>query len=112
MFESCRDHHYFHMTSYPFNIPRSFSSFPKTQASDMYAISIHMNLLAQILSSQVRAEIFRLLFNREKSSIYLPSLEFSVPLSLDHLRKAKKNPIATLISSSLETLVCVRFLQP
>ncbi len=68
--------------SYPLIIPGLFSSFTKTQYSDMYANSIHMyansihmNLLAQILSSQVRAEIFRLLFNRDKSSIYLRDLE-------------------------------------
>lgn len=53
----------------------------------LYAISIRMNLLAQILSSQVRAEIFRLLFNDHKSSIYLRDLQRQSGLSIGTIQK-------------------------
>lgn len=53
----------------------------------LYAISIHMNLLAQILSSQVRAEIFRLLFNDHKSSIHLRDLQRQSGLSIGTIQK-------------------------
>lgn len=53
----------------------------------LYAIDIHMNLLAQILSSQVRAEIFRLLFNDHKSSIHLRDLQRQSGLSIGTIQK-------------------------
>lgn len=53
----------------------------------LYAINIHMNLLAQILSSQVRAEIFRLLFNDHKSSIHLRDLQRQSGLSIGTIQK-------------------------
>ncbi len=53
----------------------------------LYAINIHMNLLAQILSSQVRAEIFRLLFNGGKNSIHLRDLQRQSGLSIGTIQK-------------------------
>lgn len=53
----------------------------------LYAMNIHMNLLAQILSSQVRAEIFRLLFNDHKSSIHLRDLQRQSGLSIGTIQK-------------------------
>jgi len=53
----------------------------------MYAINIHMYLLAQILSSQVRAEIFRLLFNKNKTSIHLRDLQRKSQLSIGTIQK-------------------------
>lgn len=53
----------------------------------LYAINIHMNLLAQILSSQVRAEIFRLLFNGDKASIHLRDLQRQSGLSIGTIQK-------------------------
>lgn len=53
----------------------------------LYAINIHMNLLAQILSSQVRAEIFRLLFNGKKTSIHLRDLQRKSNLSIGTIQK-------------------------
>lgn len=53
----------------------------------LYAINIHMNLLAQILSSQVRAEIFRLLFNGDKISIHLRDLQRQSGLSIGTIQK-------------------------
>lgn len=53
----------------------------------LYAINIHMNLLAQILSSQVRAEIFRLLFNDDRSSIHLRDLQRQSGLSIGTIQK-------------------------
>lgn len=53
----------------------------------LYAINIHMNLLAQLLSSQVRAEIFRLLFNGNKSSIHLRDLQRKSQLSIGTIQK-------------------------
>jgi len=53
----------------------------------LYATKIHMNLLTQILSSQVRAEIFRLLFNSDKSSIYLRDLQRQSGLSIGTIQK-------------------------
>ena len=52
-----------------------------------YAIDIHMNLLAQLLSSQVRAEIFRLLFNGNKTSIHLRDLQRKSQLSIGTIQK-------------------------
>ena len=46
-----------------------------------------MNLLSQILSSQVRAEIFRLLFNKQKSSIHLRDLQRKSGLSIGTIQK-------------------------
>ena len=46
-----------------------------------------MNLLAQILSSHVRAEIFRLLFNINKSSIYLRDLQRQSGFSIGTIQK-------------------------
>ncbi len=46
-----------------------------------------MNLLAQILSSQVRAEIFRLLFNGQKVSIHLRDLQRQSGLSIGTIQK-------------------------
>jgi predicted nucleotidyltransferase len=46
-----------------------------------------MNLLAQILSSQVRAEIFRLLFNEVHSSIHLRDLQRQSGLSIGTIQK-------------------------
>jgi predicted nucleotidyltransferase len=46
-----------------------------------------MNLLSQILSSQVRAEIFRLLFSDEKSSIHLRDLQRQSGLSIGTIQK-------------------------
>lgn len=53
----------------------------------MYAINIHMNLLAEILSSQVRAEIFRLLFSGDKVSIHLRDLQRKSDLSIGTIQK-------------------------
>jgi uncharacterized protein len=53
----------------------------------LYAINIHMNLLAQLLSSQVRAEIFRLLFNGRKTSIHLRDLQRKSGLSIGTIQK-------------------------
>lgn len=46
-----------------------------------------MNLLAQILSSQVRAEIFRLLFTKNKPSIHLRDLQRKSQLSIGTIQK-------------------------
>lgn len=46
-----------------------------------------MNLLAEILSSQVRAEIFRLLFNGRKESIHLRDLQRRSGLSIGTIQK-------------------------
>jgi predicted nucleotidyltransferase len=46
-----------------------------------------MNILAQLLSSQVRAEIFRLLFNGNKSSIHLRDLQRQSQLSIGTMQK-------------------------
>ena len=46
-----------------------------------------MNLLSQILSSQVRAEIFRLLFSDEKFSIHLRDLQRQSGLSIGTIQK-------------------------
>lgn len=46
-----------------------------------------MNLLAQILSSQVRAEIFRLLFNDKNPSIHLRELQRKSQLSIGTIQK-------------------------
>jgi DNA-binding transcriptional ArsR family regulator len=46
-----------------------------------------MNLLAQILSSQVRAEIFRLLFNERQESIHLRDLQRQSGLSIGTIQK-------------------------
>lgn len=53
----------------------------------MYAINIHMELLAQILSSQVRAELFKLLFNGEKPAIYLRELQRKAKLSIGTIQR-------------------------
>lgn len=53
----------------------------------LYAINIHMSLLAQILSSQVRAEIFRLLFSGDKISIHLRDLQRQSGLSIGTIQK-------------------------
>jgi predicted nucleotidyltransferase len=57
----------------------------------MYAITIHMslniNLLVQLLSSQVRAEIFRILFNGRKPSIHLRDLQRKSQLSIGTIQK-------------------------
>lgn len=53
----------------------------------LYALNIHMNLLTQILSSQVRAEIFRLLFSGDKSSIHLRELQRKSGLSIGTIQK-------------------------
>lgn len=57
----------------------------------LYAINIHMNLLSQILSSQVRAEIFRLLFNEDKKSIHLRDLQRQSGLSIGTIQKEIAN---------------------
>lgn len=46
-----------------------------------------MNLLAQIFSSQVRAEIFRLLFDGHKTSIHLRDLQRKSGLSIGTIQK-------------------------
>jgi predicted nucleotidyltransferase len=53
----------------------------------LYALNIHMNLLAQVLSSQVRAEIFRLLFRGDKISIHLRDLQRQSGLSIGTIQK-------------------------
>ncbi len=53
----------------------------------LYAINIHMNTLAQLLSSQVRAEIFRLLFNGNKTAIHLRDLQRKSQLSIGTIQK-------------------------
>lgn len=53
----------------------------------LYAVNIHMNLLAQLLSSQVRAEIFRLLFSGDKISIHLRDLQRQSGLSIGTIQK-------------------------
>lgn len=46
-----------------------------------------MNILAQLLSSQVRAEIFRLLFNGNKTAIHLRDLQRKSQLSIGTIQK-------------------------
>jgi predicted nucleotidyltransferase len=46
-----------------------------------------MNLLSQILSSQVRAEVFRLLFSGDKISIHLRDLQRQSGLSIGTIQK-------------------------
>lgn len=46
-----------------------------------------MNLLSEILSSQVRAEIFRLLFNERKPSIHMRDLERRSGLTIGTIQK-------------------------
>jgi predicted nucleotidyltransferase len=46
-----------------------------------------MNLLAQILSSQVRAEIFRLLFDGSRASIHLRDLQRKSGLAIGTIQK-------------------------
>jgi predicted nucleotidyltransferase len=53
----------------------------------LYAISMHMNILTRLLSSQVRAEIFRLLFNRQETSIHLRDLQRKSGLSIGTIQK-------------------------
>lgn len=53
----------------------------------LYAINIHMNILAQLLSSQVRAEIFRLLFNGNETAIHLRDLQRKSKLSIGTIQK-------------------------
>ncbi len=53
----------------------------------LYAVRIHMNLLAQLLSSQVRSEIFRLLFDGRKPSIHLRDLQRQSGLSIGTIQK-------------------------
>ena len=53
----------------------------------LYAINIHMNILAQLLSSHVRAEIFRLLFNGKKMAIHLRDLQRRSLLSIGTIQK-------------------------
>ncbi len=53
----------------------------------LYAVNIHMNILAQLLSSQVRAEIFRLLFNGNKTAIHLRDLQRRSQLSIGTIQK-------------------------
>ena len=53
----------------------------------LYAKNIHMNILAQLLSSQVRAEIFRLLFNGNKTAIHLRDLQRKSDLSIGTIQK-------------------------
>jgi predicted nucleotidyltransferase len=53
----------------------------------LYAINIQMSLLSQILSSQVRAEIFRLLFSGDKVSIHLRDLQRQSGLSIGTVQK-------------------------
>ena len=50
-----------------------------------------MNILAQILSSQVRAEIFRLLFNGNKTAIHLRDLQRRSQLSIGTIQKEITN---------------------
>ena len=57
----------------------------------LYAVNIHMNLLAQLLSSQVRAEIFRLLFNGNKVAIHLRDLHRKSHLSIGTIQKEITN---------------------
>ncbi len=56
-------------------------------AIQLYAINIHMNILAQLLSSQVRAELFRLLFNGNKTAIHLRDLQRKSQLSIGTIQK-------------------------
>ncbi len=53
----------------------------------MYSPDIHMNLLVELLSSQVRAEIFQLLFNRKKVAIHLRDLQRKSGLSIGTIQK-------------------------
>lgn len=53
----------------------------------LYVFNIHMNLLAQILSSKVRAEIFRLLFDGIKPSIHLRDLQRQSGFSIGTIQK-------------------------
>jgi predicted nucleotidyltransferase len=46
-----------------------------------------MNLLAQILSSQVRAEVFRLLFNSRQPSIHLRDIQRKSGLAIGTIQK-------------------------
>ncbi len=53
----------------------------------LYAINIHMNLLTQILSSQVRAEVFRILFGGDLPSIHLRDIQRRSGLSIGTIQK-------------------------
>lgn len=53
----------------------------------MYAITIQMNLLALLFSSQVRAEVFRCLFDGNKSAIYLRDLHRKSGLAVRTIQK-------------------------
>lgn len=57
----------------------------------LYAINIHMNTLAQLLSSQVRAEIFRLLFNGNKAEIHLRDLQRKSGFSIGTIQQEVEN---------------------
>jgi len=56
-------------------------------AYDCMLIAYNMNLLAEILSSQVRAEIFRLLFDRKESSFHLRELQRKSGLAIGTIQK-------------------------
>ncbi len=68
----------------------------------MYGISIHtMGLLAEILSSNIRAEIFRNLFGIEKQSLHLREIErrtgFAVGTVQQEIKKLQRLDIITRI---------------
>lgn len=68
----------------------------------MYGISIHtMGLLAEILSSNMRAEIFRNLFGVEKQSLHLREIErrtgFAVGTVQQEIKKLQRLDIITRI---------------
>jgi len=68
----------------------------------MYGISIHsMGLLAEILSSNIRAEIFRNLFGIEKLSLHLREIErrtgFAVGTVQQEIKKLQRLDIITRI---------------
>ena len=45
------------------------------QTSQLYGISEHMNVLSEILSSKVRAEVFRLLFGLDDNALHVREIE-------------------------------------
>lgn len=59
----------------------------------LYGINVHMNILAKILSSKIRAEIFRILFSGGETAVHMREIErrsgFSIGTIQQELKKLK-----------------------
>jgi hypothetical protein len=65
-------------------------SFLYVLAIHMYVITIHMkgrNLLAEILSSKVRAELFRLLFDSHTPELHMREIERQSDLAIGTIQQ-------------------------